>query len=330
MILRQRNIRDLFLFHLQMLNNQKLILKITLSAAGIFFLVFLFVISAPFNFPVNKIITIEKGATLKQIAANFKQENLIRFPILFDVLIRWTGHETDIKAGKYVFNRPFSIIGLALRLINGDYGIPAVKITIPEGSTIRDINKIFLNAGFENFEIKNKELEGYLFPDTYFFLMNNDSEEIITKMKENLETKTAKLENEIKAQNRTFRQILTMASLLEKEAPKTEDRKIISGILWKRLDKKMPLQVDATLDYALGKNTFELTADDLKTDGPYNTYTRIGLPPTPICNPGLDAILAAIHPEESPYWYYLSDKDGNIYYSKTFEEHITKKQKYLK
>lgn len=313
-----------------MFTKEKLILKIILSVAGIFFLAFLFVISAPSNFPVNKIITVEKGATLKQIAENFKQENLIRFPTLFDVIIRWTGHETEIKAGKYIFNRPFSIIGLALRLIKGDYGIPIVKITIPEGSTISDINKIFLNAGFENFEIKNKELEGYLFPDTYFFMMNSAPEEVIAKMQENLETKTAKLKDEIKVQNRTFRQILTMASLLEKEAPKTEDRKIISGILWKRLDKKMPLQVDATLDYALGKNTFELTADDLKTDGPYNTYTRIGLPPTPICNPGFEAILAAIHPQESPYWYYLSDKKGNIYYSKTFEEHIAKKQKYLK
>lgn len=314
-----------------MLNNKsKLILKIAFPLAGIFFLVFLFVISAPPDFPLNKIIVIEKGATLKQIAADFEQKNLVRFPILFDMLIRWTGHETDIKAGKYVFNRPFSVIGLALRLISGDYGVPAVKITLPEGSTIDNINKIFQKIGFENFEIKDRDLEGYLFPDTYFFSAEDTLDNIVVKMKENLKNKTAGLEREIKESGRTFRRILTMASLIEKEAADSKDRKIISGILWKRLDEKMLLQVDATLDYVLGKNTFELTTDDLKIDSPYNTYTRIGLPPTPICNPGLDAINAALFPEESPYWYYLSDKEGNTYYAKTFEEHKLNKAKYLK
>lgn len=314
-----------------MLNNKsKLILKITFSLAGIFFLVFLFVISAPLDFPLNKVITVQKGTTLKQIAANFKQENLVRFPILFDILVRWTGHETDIKAGKYVFNRPFSVVGLAWRLVSGDYGVPAVKITVPEGSTIDNINKIFQKIGFANFEIKDRELEGYLFPDTYLFSAEDTLDNIVAKMTENLENKTAGLERAIEESGRTFYQILTMASLIEKEAAESEDRKIISGILWKRLDEKMLLQVDATLDYVLGKNTFELTTDDLKIDSPYNTYTRIGLPPTPICNPGLDAINAALFPEESPYWYYLSDKEGNTYYAKTFEEHKLNKAKHLK
>lgn len=310
--------------------NLKTILKIALPLGGIFFLVFLFIISAPSDFPLNKIITVERGATLKQVAAGFKQENLVRFPVFFEILLRYTGNETDIKAGKYMFSRPLSIVGLMRRLVKGDYGISSIKIMVPEGSTIEDIDKIFRNAGFENFEIKNKELEGYLFPDTYFFLMDSTSEEIIAKMTENFKTKTDGLEEAIKNSKRTFHQILTMASLIEKEAANSNDRKIISGILWKRFDKRMPLQVDATLDYALGKNTYELTTDDLKKDDPYNTYTRRGLPPTPICNPGLDTILAAIYPEKSPYLYYLSDKDGNIHYAKTFEEHKLNKEKYLR
>ncbi len=307
----------------------KTIFKISFSLLGFFFLVFLFLISAPPSFPINKIINIERGATLKQIAENFQQQNIIRHPTLFDFLVRFTGHEKDIKAGKYMFAKPLSLVGLMQRLINASYGIPTVKITIPEGSTIADINRIFSGAGFENFAIKSKELEGYLFPDTYFFLIDAAPEEAVAKMTENLKNKTADLEEVIVKSKRNFHQILIMASLLEKEAAKSEDRKIISGILWKRFDGKMPLQVDAVFIYAIGKNTYELTTDDLKIKSPYNTYLYNGLPPTPIDNPGLDAIRAAVFPEKSPYWYYLSDKEGNIYYSKTFEEHVAKKQKYL-
>ena len=313
----------------KMNNKQKNFLKIALSLCGMIFLVFLFLISGPPDFPVNKIITVEKGATLRQVSENFQKEKLVRFSVIFDILTRYTGHEKDIKAGRYLFDRPFSVVGLMQRLIKGESGISGVKITIPEGLTIKDINSIFQNSGFEDFVIENKELEGYLFPDTYLFLADNTSEDAIARMTENLEVKTADFKEAIKNSGRSFDQILKMASLIEKEAADSEDRKIISGVLWKRLDKKMALQVDATLDYALGKNTFELTTEDLKKDGPYNTYTRRGLPPTPICNPGLDAITAAIFPEKTPYWYYLSDKNGKVYYSKTFDEHIIKKQKYL-
>jgi len=307
--------------------NSKLIkvFKIFFPAAAILLLIFLFAISAPSEFPVNKIIAVENGATLKEVAVKFETEKLVRHRTLFDYLMRYSGHEKDIKAGKYIFEKRLSLIGLMQRLIKGDHGIPTIKITVPEGSTIKDINRIFGGAGFKNFEIKDKELEGYLFPDTYFFLADNTSADAITKMTENLKNKTVDLEADIANSKRNFHQILTMASLLEKEAAKTEDRKIISGILWKRLDKKILLQVDATLDYVLNKNTFELTAYDLKINSPYNTYKHLGLPPTPICNPGLDAIKAAIFSEQSQYWYYLSDKKGNIYYSKTFEEHVAKK-----
>lgn len=330
--MRPKNIPDLPsypLYKKTMNNNLKTILKIALSSAGIIFLISLFFISAPSDFPLNKIITIDKGATLKEISENFQKEKIIRYPILFNSLTRYSGYEKDIKAGKYIFEKRLSLIGLIGRLVRGESGIPSIKITIPEGSTISDINRIFQNRGFENFAIKNKELEGYLFPDTYFFLIDDTPDAIVAKTTENLKNKTDELEEAIKNSKRTFHQILTMASLLEKEAAKIEDRKIISGILWKRLDKKMALQVDATLDYALGKNTFELTTEDLKKDGPYNMYTRRGLPPTPICSPGLDAIIAAIFPKKTQYWYYLSDKKGNLHYSKTYEEHKLNKAKYL-
>ena len=120
-----------------------------------------------------------------------------------------------------------------------------------------------------------------------------------------------------------------MASILEKEARKREDREIISGILWKRIEIGMALQVDAPFVYYNGKGTYNLTTKDLKTDSPYNTYTRKGLPVGPIGNPGIDSILAAIYPKSSPYLFYLSDRDGNIYYSANFEKHKKNKILYI-
>lgn len=128
----------------------------------------------------------------------------------------------------------------------------------------------------------------------------------------------------------TSPEIIIMASLLEKEAKTEQDRKIISGILWKRLDVGMPLQVDASLNYINGKTSAEMTQKDLNQDSPYNTYKYKGLPLTPICNPGLDAISVALNPISSPYWYYLSDKNGIIHFAKTFEEHKENKFKYLR
>ena len=120
-----------------------------------------------------------------------------------------------------------------------------------------------------------------------------------------------------------------MASLLEEEAATLEDRQIIAGILWRRMAAGMPLQVDAVFPYIIGKNSFELTTNDLKTDSPYNTYTNRGLPPGPITNPGLDSILAAVTPQKTSYVYYLSDHDGNFHYSTTYEQHLQAKAKYL-
>jgi UPF0755 protein len=122
---------------------------------------------------------------------------------------------------------------------------------------------------------------------------------------------------------------IIMASILENEARTTESRKIIAGILWKRLYLGMPLQVDSTFSYINGKNTYDLTLDDLKINSPYNTYLYKGLPPGPISNPGLDAINDAIYPTKTPYLYFLSSKSGDMYYAKTFEEHKRNKELYL-
>ncbi len=133
----------------------------------------------------------------------------------------------------------------------------------------------------------------------------------------------------LKAQNRDLYQIIIMASLLEKEVRTFEDKKLVSGILWKRLKSDMPLQVDATISYITGKKTTKISLEELQIDHPYNTYKYKGLPPGPISNPGLESIKAAFNPEDSPYWFYLSTQEGKTIFSQTYQQHLKAKELYL-
>jgi UPF0755 protein len=164
-------------------------------------------------------------------------------------------------------------------------------------------------------------LEGFLFPDSYEY--NKDTvtiKHVIESMLDNFNSKlSSKMQESIKDQNKTLFEIITMASILEKEVRTANDMKVAAGLLWKRIESGMPLQVDATTIYFLGHN--HLKSSDLKVDSPYNTYTNKGLPKGPISNPGLKAINATIYPEDSPYWFYLSKPTGETVFSKTFEEH---------
>jgi UPF0755 protein len=149
-------------------------------------------------------------------------------------------------------------------------------------------------------------------------------------MRENVEKKLLPLSADIAAFGKSLSDIVILASLLEEEARTTNTRRTIAGILWKRLAIGMPMQVDAAFAKVNGKNTYQLTEDDLKTDHPYNTYTRAGLPPGPITNPGIDALHAALRPVETDWLYYLSDSDGNMHYARTHDEHLRNKRLYIR
>ena len=286
--------------------------------AGIFWLFFL---SAPKNFTAGKTAVIEKGTSLAEISGQLKKGGFIRNKHAFTLYAIIFNKSKKIKYGKYLFNKPVSVFILTSRLTNGEFGFKPVKIVIPEGLTVKEIAELF--GDFENFDKKEflektKNLEGYLFPDTYLFLPGAETEQIVRTMMDNFKKKADDISKDI----------VIMASLIEKEVPESNDRKIISGILWKRLKLGMPLQVDAVFPYLTGKR--EVLSDDLKIDSPYNTYLYKGLPPGPISNPGLDAIEAARNPKESPYLYYLSGQDGKTHFAKTFAEHLRNKERYLK
>jgi len=209
-----------------------------------------------------------------------------------------------------------------------------VTVTIPEGTNIRQIGEIFEKNGMfskKTFVSAAEGEEGYLFPDTYRFYKDAVPQDIVLKMKENFLKKITKdILNEIAVQKKTLNEIIIMASILEEEVKSTEDRKVVAGILWKRLDLDMALNVDSALTYIFGKASAELTESDLKIDSRYNTYRYRGLPPTPLSNPGTDAVSAAMNPTKTKYFYYLTGKDGKTYYAETLDGHALNKRRYLR
>jgi UPF0755 protein len=364
-----RNILALLSSRLLKTDNKEDISRIIGFVISALFIIsgFLYVLFVPTaDFPVRKIFIIEKGSSLEHISQKLKSEEFIRSSFLLRSVIFFQGNSKTVRAGDYFFEEPVSLTGIASRISNGTSGIATIRVTVPEGYNFRDIGFLFENIGMfqaeELWEVagfpgvdylaisdlplpvdfssvsalvsgkpNSVGLEGYLFPDTYFFSANDTIEDIVSKMLRNLEERISQdFRAEIAKQGKTFHQILTMASILEKETIKVEDKKTVAGILWKRLDGGVPLQVDAALTYIVGRTSLELTKVDLDFDSRFNTYRYFGLPPGPIANPGLESIEAAIYPTRSPYWFYLSDRQGNIHYSSTFEEHKEKKFKYLR
>lgn len=287
---------------------------------------------APKDFYGTKILKIEEGQTLRDVSSSLKEEGLIRSKRLFEFSVSVLGDQTKILPGEYKFTKPEPVFMIAMHVLKGDIFSDVVKITIPEGYTSFEISKL-LDSKLENFDEKAfmtlaKNKEGYLFPDTYFIKMASSPESIIQKLSDEFDLKTKDLLSKETAQRK--KEIIIMASILEKEAKTPQEQKVISGILWKRIKEKMALQVDAPFMYILGKSSSELTLADLAITSAYNTYKNRGLPPTAISNPGIDAINAAKNPVSSPYYFYLHGDDGEIHYAKNFAEHKINKAKYIK
>jgi len=272
--------------------------------------------------------SVKKGEGAKEIALNLKDQGLIRYSSFFRAYSLIYNQADKLKAGEYELSFSMNIPQIIDKLASED----RIKkiITIIEGWRLEDIEKYLKEQGIDMEESLASDLEGYLFPDTYEILPEDGIEEIIKMMTDNFERKlTSELRQEIDFSGKTIPQIIIAASLIEKEVRTLEDKKIVSGILRKRLEAAMPLQIDATITYITGKKSAEILKEELEIDSLYNTYKYKGLPPGPICNPGLDSILAAIYPQESEYWFYLSAPTGETIFSKTLKEHNEAKAKYL-
>ena len=174
-------------------------------------------------------------------------------------------------------------------------------------------------------------LEGYLFPDTYRLYLDATPQDLVKKMLDNFQDKISNQSTQqaLRDSGYTLHEVITMASIIEAEMPHAQDRPVIAGIFWKRVEAGMPLQADSTVNFVTGKSDPSVSAKDLEVNSPYNTYLYPDLPPGPIGNPGLSAITAALNPQSSPYWFYLSAKDGTTIFSITHDEHVIAKNKYL-
>lgn len=284
-----------------------------------------------------KIFNIERGSSVKKIAQDLKNEELIRSSNLF-LFYSLITNNRNIQAGEYLLSPQMNIPQIIEIIVGGK--IKEEKITIIEGWDLNDIAIYLEEKGIsskEEFfsiagEPRNKDsLEGYIFPDTYNITSRDTAETIVQKALLNFEQKiTAELRNDIKQQGKTIEEIVIMASIIEKEVKSLEDKKNVSDILWKRINANMPLQTCATVLYALGEKKSSVSTADTQIDSPYNTYKYRGLPIGPIANPGMNSILAAIYPTKNNYWYYLSSPDGKTHFSTTLDEHNYKKNLYLR
>ncbi len=294
-------------------------------------LVIIFSMTPPDDLENPKIIKVEKGESVRSISSDLKRNGIIRSKTIFNLYIQLSKKST-ISSGDYLFESPENVLSVANRMKNSDFRLPIFLITITEGQTNAEVadllSKKLLNFSKEDFLIKANSLEGYLFPDTYKLFSNATEEEIISLLEANFKKKIDSIKQTIDSSKYSIDQIVTMASIIEAEST-ADGRQEVSNILWRRFEIGMALQVDAPFVYAIGKGTADLTTSDLKSDSPYNTYTRVGLTPTPIGNPGLDSIIAAAKPQPTQNLYFLTGRDGKMYYAKSFEEHKQNRALYL-
>lgn len=312
-------------------NRRTILILIVLGAAALY--TYLAFVRPPDDFPINELVTVSEGESLSRISDELERNSVVRSSNALRIAVTLMGHEHDVRSGDYLFKEPRDLISVARAIAIGAFGLEPMRIRIPEGATTKEMAMIFggrlLRFNNERFLEEAGPLEGYLFPDTYFFLPNATEDLVIRTMRQNFDTQITAIQDKIDAFGKPLKDVVIMASLLEREARKMEDRQKIAGVLWNRLKLGMLLQVDAAFLYTIGKGTYQLTAQDLKSDSPYNTYRYKGLPPSAIGSPSLSSVLAAVTPVKHKYLYYLADRNGVTYYSVTYAEHLRKKNAYI-
>ena len=289
-------------------------------------------------------IVVTDGEKLGSVATSLKQEGLIQFKFFF--LLYGMMSDTEVVAGTYELNTDMDYHALLTAMSARSGARQTVDITIPEGysmdqiftlleennvNTVEDLTETAANGDFDYDFLEGKEkgdasrLEGYLFPDTYQFYCGGDPEDVIDKMLQNFDNKmTDELMAAVESSPYSLDEIIIIASLIEKETD-GNDRSVISSVIRNRLNNSGEtagyLQIDASLLYALGEHKETLTEEDMQVDSPYNLYKYKGLPPTPIANPGMSSIRAALYPDDTNYYFYALGDDGVHHFFRTYQEH---------
>jgi len=302
-----------------------------------------FFINPPFSGEIQKDVRIMEGASFKSVSDLLTEHRVITYSPYFRLLGQWGGRDQKIKPGRYIFNTTMRPVEVLDMLVLGK--ISQKEVIIREGLSDREIARILYHAGLgseedflaatrdpmllHEFGIGAESLEGYLFPDTYFIAEGSSPEDIIKQMVNRFKSRFgALLEKKEVTSDLTQREIVILASIIDKETSSSNERSIISAVFHNRLRQGMRLQSDPTVIFGLADFNGNLTRKDLLTPSPYNTYVIPGLPPSPIGNPGAAAMAAALVPAEVDYLYFVSKNDGTHYFSKTLEEHNAAVNKY--
>jgi len=276
---------------------------------------------------------VSKGESAGEVGSKLESAGLIKSALAFKIYLHATGQTGKLEPGEFKLTPSFTLFQTVTTFFKGPVEI---WVTIPEGLRREEIATKFAAALDKDssfttdFMQASKGEEGYLFPDTYLFPMDASASAIVQKMTDTFTAKTAGFK--VQGSDLTFSQAVIVASLLERETKTDAERPTVAGIIIKRLDIGMPLQVDASVQYAVGtsKDWWPiLSLADLKVNSPYNTYKFAGLPPAPIASPGLSTLKAAFNPVQSDYLYYIHDSTGQIHYATTLAEHNANIAKYI-
>lgn len=299
----------------------------------------------------SKQIVIPKGSSVRTVAGILKSENLIKDSLVFELYCKLNKTADKMKAGKYSISSSMNMPEIVDVIASGKALIDTVKFTIPEGYNQEQIAEKLNSLGvvsqesiqaaitaddydyefIEQIPERENRLEGYLFPDTYEIYRDTSAEAIIDKLLQRFDSVfKEEYRNRARELNMSMDQIITLASIIEREAKLDSERKTISGVFHNRLKKNMMLQSCATVQYLLKEQKEVLTYKDLEIESPYNTYKYAGLPPGPIASPGLKSIEAALYPEDTEYLYFFAKDDGSHVFSKTYNEHINAQNKMKK
>jgi len=314
------------------------------SAGYLFYIDITTFIKKPLNVRGNgEVFIIKPGQNLKQIAANLEKQSIISNKSYFILFAKYQKADTKLQAGEYILSASRSPQQILEILKKGK--VKQYRLTVPEGLNVNEVALVAEKAGFcsksqfnnlcrdasfiSSFDIKAPSLEGYLFPDTYFFPKHASCREIISKMVENFNnTFTKKWKLAAEKMNFSIHDTVTLASIIEKETGDASERAIISSVFHNRLERNMRLESDPTVIYGIKNFDGNIKRKHLRTVTPYNTYQIKGLPAGPIANPGALSLHAALYPEKTSYLFFVSKKDSTHKFSETIKEHNKAVKKY--